>query len=334
MKPGLFIFLIDQSGSMSRNSINIVKNTLLLFIQSLPKQSYFQLIGFGSNFKKYNEEPVIYSNDNVNNIINIINKLEADMGVTDISSPLREIYKCDEAYSKFNLSNNIFILTDGEVDDRKECIDILRYNSNKLRIHSIGIGTNFDKLLIEQCGKLGKGISSFVKEIENLNSVIFDVLNKSLRPYIINIEFEFENYQEEIDSNIIKCSPIDNFTYQNEIMNYSFILPGNKELTNLKIKIKGQQSNNKIEKETIFENVLKLENGEEMSKMIVGKAFKFNAAMLKDEKKEIEFTKKYQILSKNTALFAEVLSKENQQSKLIKVNLSNITNYNKTVDNE
>ena len=34
--------------------------------------------------------------------------------------------------------------------------------------------------------------------------------------------------------------------------NYSFILPGNKELTNLKIKIKGKQSNNKIEKEIIF----------------------------------------------------------------------------------
>ena len=45
--PGLFIFLVDQSGSMSGTSIELVKQALLLFIKSLPIDSYFQLIGFG-----------------------------------------------------------------------------------------------------------------------------------------------------------------------------------------------------------------------------------------------------------------------------------------------
>ena len=69
---------------------------------------------------------------------------------------------------------------------------------------------------------------------------------------------------------------------------------------------------------------MKLENGEEMSKMIVGKALKNNDELLKDEKNEVKFAKKYQILSKNTALFAEILNEEKQQSELIKVNLSNV----------
>ena len=59
--PGLFVFLIDQSGSMGGKSIDLVKKALLLFIQSLPGGSYFQLIGFGSSFKKYNEQPVEYN---------------------------------------------------------------------------------------------------------------------------------------------------------------------------------------------------------------------------------------------------------------------------------
>ena len=322
--PGLFIFLIDQSGSMSGSNINLVKKALLLFVQSLPKNSYFQLIGFGSDFKKYNQEPVIYNKDNLNNIINVINGLEADMGGTNISNPLREIYSSDDIYSKIELSKNIFILTDGDVFDRDECFNIIRNNSNKFRIHSIGIGNGFDKILIEQCGKLGKGSSSFVKDMENLNSTVIDALNKGLRPYISSIKFEFENYKEEISSNIITCSPKNNFIYQNEIMNYSFILPGDKDLSNLKIKITGKESNNKIEENIIFENIIKLENGNNMSKMIVGKAFKNNEDLIKDEKKEIEFAKKYQILSKNTALFAEILNEEKQQSKLIEVNLSNL----------
>ena len=90
--PGLFIFLIDQSGSMSGKSIELVKQALLLFIQSLPVGSYFQLIGFGTTFKKYNDEPVEYNQENVKNIINVINDLKANMGGTNISGPLDNIY--------------------------------------------------------------------------------------------------------------------------------------------------------------------------------------------------------------------------------------------------
>ena len=319
--PGLFIFLIDQSGSMSGKSIELVKKALLLFIQSLPEKSYFQLIGFGSDFKKYNKEPVIYNKENVDNIINIINGLDADLGGTNISGPLKEIFN-DSCYSKINLSRNIFLLTDGQVFDRESCINLITTNSSKFRIHSLGIGNDFDKILIEQCGKLGKGTSSFVQEIEKINSVVIDVLNKSLRPYITDIKFEFENYKEEIASNIISCNPTDNFTYQNEIMNYSFILPGNKDLSQLKIKIIGKDPINLIEAYVNFDNILKMEDGEEMSKMIVGKALKNNEELTKDEAKEIKFAKKYQILSKNTSLFAEIINEESQQSKLIKIELN------------
>ena len=325
--PGLFLFLIDQSLSMKGKSMELVKKTLLLFIQSLPKESYFQLIGFGSSFKKYNETPVIYNKENIKKIIDVINNLRANLGGTNITNPLKNIFNCDNDYSKINLSKNLFMLTDGYVDDRDECINLIKENSNKFRIHSIGLGNDFDKILIEKCGKLGKGSSSFVEDVENLNSVVIGILNKALRPYITNIKFEFENYKDEIDSNIISCNPINNFSCQNEIMNYSFILPGNTELNNLKIKITGKDPINAIEEKANFEKIIKIENGEEMSKMIVGKALKFNEEFFINEKKEIEFAKKYQILSKNTALFAEILHDENQKSKLIKVNLTSFNEY-------
>ena len=323
--PGLFIFLIDQSGSMRGNSIDLVKQALLLFIQSLPVNSYFQLIGFGTNFKKYNEEPVIYNKENVEKIINIINSLRADLGGTNISSPLSAIYN-DNNYSKINLSKNIFLLTDGQVHDREQCINLITTNSSKFRIHALGIGTDFDKILIERCGKLGKGTSSFVEDVKKINSVVINTLNKCLRSYITDIKFEFENYKEELLNKIIGVNPINNFTYQNEVMNYSFILPNNKELSNLKVKITGKDPINIIESNININNIIKIENGEEMGKMIIGKALKNNDELIKDEKKEIEFAKKYQILSKNTALFAEILNEENQQSKLIKVNLNEYKN--------
>ena len=147
--PGLFVFLIDQSGSMSGKPMELVRKALLLFIQSLPENSYFQLIGFGSDFKKYNVEPVIYNKENVDNIIKIINGLRADLGGTNISKPLAEIFN-SESYSKIDLSKNIFLLTDGEVFDREKCIELISNNSSKFRVHALGMGNSFDEVLIKQ----------------------------------------------------------------------------------------------------------------------------------------------------------------------------------------
>ena len=66
-----------------------------------------------------------------------------------------------------------------------------------------------------------------------------------------------------------------------------------------------------------------------MSKMIVGKALKTNNKLLNDEKKEIEFAKKYQILSKNTALFAELSNVGKIESKLINININEFSELKK-----
>ena len=106
--------------------------------------------------------------------------LEANLGATNISGPLEEIYN-GECYSKIKLSRNIFLLTDGEVFDREKCIELIGANSSKFILHSLGIRSSFDKRLIEKCGKLGKGTSSFIRDLEKINDVVINILNKNLK---------------------------------------------------------------------------------------------------------------------------------------------------------
>ena len=329
--PGLFVFLIDQSGSMSGKSIELVKQGLLLLIQSLPPNSYFQLIGFGSTFKKYNEEAVEYNKENVENIIDIINSLDANMGGTNINSPLESIYS-DRSYSKINLSKHIFLLTDGQVNDREGCVNLITANSNKFRMHAFGIGNAFDKYFIERSGKLGKGSSFFIEDVEEISSVIISALNKCIRPYLIDIDFNFLSYKNNIKNNIISCGP-NNISNQDEIISYSFILneENNINIDKLSepilIEISGKDPNNVIKEFisiTESENIIRLSDGDELSKMIVGKALKENEELIDNKKIEIEFSTKYQILSKNTALFAEIINdnNDNDQNELITVNLN------------
>ena len=129
--PALFIFLIDESGSMSGQSINIAKEALKIFIQSLPPGSYFQLIAFGSNFVKLDEVPKEYNKENIHKCLRVIEEINADLGGTNLYTPLKEIYNSGKIYDGINLPKNIFILTDGEVNNKREVLSLIEKNSNQ-----------------------------------------------------------------------------------------------------------------------------------------------------------------------------------------------------------
>ena len=148
MIPSLFIFLLDQSGSMSGESIKLASKALIIFLQSIPAGSYYQIIGFGSKFKKYDETPKEYNKENIKTSINIIEYLSADLGGTNIYEPLKNIFDSKD-YDNINLPRNIFLLTDGAVDNENEVLNLIEENNSKFTIFSIGIGEDFDEDLIK-----------------------------------------------------------------------------------------------------------------------------------------------------------------------------------------
>ena len=331
--PGLFIILVDQSGSMWGKPIELVKKALLSFIEILPKGSYFHLIGFGSHFQEYSEEPIVYNEENVEKYKKIIEEMEANLGGTNIGEPLKYIFR-NEDYDNIKLSKNIFLLTDGQVNNRDLCIDLITKNSNKFRTHAIGIGHNFDKVLVERSGKVGKGSSFFVQDVENIEMVMLNILVKCLRPYLIDINFNFNNYEKNLKNKIISSTVTNDFSYNDEIINFSFILDEKNKIffdENINIEITAKDPINLIKQKIYFkpnENVFKISDGDEMAKMIVGNALKNNLEFIENEKREIEFSTKYQILSKNTAIFTEILNKNgkieesNKKITMTKVNLN------------
>ena len=293
--PSLFIFLIDQSGSMAGSSMKLVSESLLFFLQSLPKDSYFQLIGFGSTFKKINDKPVIYNKENVKYTMDIIRNLKADLGGTDISSPLKDIFNCKD-YDDINLGRNLFILTDGEVNNREECLELISTNSEKFKIHAIGIGSSFDKKLIQNAGIQGKGSYHFVNKVSEVNSVIIQSLSKCLRNYLLNSKLSLDKIKPEQE-----FLPKNNFIYPDEILNYYFIIKGKDDKENIQINFESQK---KHENYTFSkEKIIKESDGEIVGQIIVGNIIK-NADSNFDENVEIKLSKNYQVLSKKTSLFA------------------------------
>ena len=330
LNPALFIFLIDQSGSMSGNPIKVASKALLLFLQSLPAGSFYQIIGFGSSFKKYDEEPKEYTQENIKNSIKLVEELKANLGGTDIFSPLKDIYNSYKIYDKINLPKNIFLLTDGEIDNKKDTLAIIEKNSNKYSIYSIGIGNYFDKDLIKNAGIIGKGNYNFCQNIEGLNEIIATEVSNASSPYIYNFNLKspFDNnylYKQNLEEINIKKNKIINFCYIIGKIENKEEKENNINDKQIKIEIKykeedrykennDEKNKEKIENYEIIPN--EIPNGEELSKLIINNCILNNSNMNEEEKTKLAL--KYQILTDNTSLFAEVeLSEQiNEEMKL------------------
>lgn len=60
------MFLLDRSGSMGGKRIEKAKEALILFIKSLPQDTYFNVVSFGSGSNKlFNPNSVKYGDKEV-----------------------------------------------------------------------------------------------------------------------------------------------------------------------------------------------------------------------------------------------------------------------------
>jgi hypothetical protein len=64
---------------------------LILFLMSLPQDSYFNVISFGSKFERMFPKSQKYSDEIVEQMISSIETFDADYGGTEIAEPLLDI---------------------------------------------------------------------------------------------------------------------------------------------------------------------------------------------------------------------------------------------------
>ena len=129
-EPCEFIFLVDRSGSMGGAFIKSARDTLNLFLKSLPEECQFNIIGFGSRFEKLFDNSVAYSQKTLDKATMHTQKMDADLGGTELLSPLDHIFRQKPAAG---FSRQVFVLTDGAVSNTDACIRKVKENAGNSR---------------------------------------------------------------------------------------------------------------------------------------------------------------------------------------------------------
>lgn len=124
----MFVFIVDRSGSMSGKTMEITKEAVILFIQSLPPGSKFEIISFGSNYRVMSKglEGYDYNNENKKFAIDEVRKFSADLGGTEIYEPLEYMYNQIKVPEDYLLK--AFLLTDGGVSSPGSIVNLIKEN--------------------------------------------------------------------------------------------------------------------------------------------------------------------------------------------------------------
>ncbi|UJR19056.1 hypothetical protein I4U23_022187 [Adineta vaga] len=185
-----FIFIVDCSGSMDEeNKIGLARQAMLLFLKSLPVNCYFNIIRFGSNHQSlFPEMTVVYNEINSQKAEHLTKTMRADLGGTELLSTLQWLEKNPVIEGR---ARQIFLLTDGEVSNVNEVIDLCRTMATTTRIFSFGLGSSPSRSLVKGLARSTNGRFVFIPPHTSVDIHVGEQLQKALQSCITNVEIKW-----------------------------------------------------------------------------------------------------------------------------------------------
>lgn len=292
---GEFIFLLDCSGSMSGTNIRIAKEALAMFLRSLPVDSKFNIVRFGSSHEMFKLASVKYDPSTLKEALAYVEKINANLGGTYLVGPLNAAMKTayDPSYPR-----SIFLLTDGEVSDSQDVMKLIKANLYSTRVHSFGIGSDAGRELVKGAAIAGHGSFQFAKSGEDLTPKVVKSLAMASVPACTNAKLIWPSDIE------IKLQSPPNGKICNVYMDEPFVV-----LALIKGSLQGKAIQLQFE-ETAHHKIIKQEakfpdqpsEGAEIYQATAKNAIELNTDLVDQE--IISLSTKYSVLSPLTSFIA------------------------------
>ncbi|CAF0932997.1 unnamed protein product [Rotaria sordida] len=194
-----FIFIVDCSGSMeTENKIGLAREAMLLFIRSLPLNSYFNIIRFGSHYQILFESEMIsvdYNEETAKQAESLSYSMKADFGGTELLEPLQYLKNNPPTNDR---SRQVFILTDGEVSNTNKVIELCRSMSSTTRIFTFGLGHSPSRSLVKGLARATNGHFVFIPPGEKVDTYVGSQLRRALKPSIVNARLEWHGLSSNV----------------------------------------------------------------------------------------------------------------------------------------
>lgn len=166
------VFTADVSSSMEGKRMAQLQEALKVFLDNLKSSDQFNIIAFSTNVAPFSQDLVAATPTNVAEARLFIKRLSA-VGLTNISGALRESFAQNFSDS---FQNSIVFFTDGvpswgELDSSKIVANAKALNTKGARLFTFGIG-DISKYILENLAKDNGGYSAIISSADSIPLLI------------------------------------------------------------------------------------------------------------------------------------------------------------------
>jgi len=144
-------------------------------LRALDEATYFNVYRFGSDFQHLFQTPEKYSDESLEKALEYLAKADADLGGTEILKPLKHIYSLHRIPQAYR---SIVLLTDGEIGNEGQVLNVVREHRNHTRFFPIGIGAGPNEFFIKGLARAGRGAWEIIYPGERIEPKVLRTFQK------------------------------------------------------------------------------------------------------------------------------------------------------------
>lgn len=188
--PKDIVFLIDTSGSMDGTPLRQAKQGLKECLAMLHPRDRFNIVRFSSNFSSYTDTYQTVTPDHLDHAGNYIDHLISDGG-TEMQQALAHVLDLPESPEHLKM---VVLLTDGDVGNESNLLQLVQAKLGKTRLFSFGIGSAPNEHLLKRISEHGQGVANFLRDQDDIGQVVAGFIETINTPVLTDVTLSFSDH--------------------------------------------------------------------------------------------------------------------------------------------
>jgi len=185
--PVEHVFVLDTSGSMDGEPIEIVKKAVRRVLEKLEPTDSFQIIRFSNDSSALGPSPIPATARNVRRGLDYVDDLEGEGGTMMIEG-IKAALDFPHEEGKVRL---VSFMTDGYIGNEAEILAAIHGKLGRSRIFSFGVGSAPNRYLLERMAKLGQGAVAYVTGGRADEGAVDAFYDRIAHPALSDIEIDW-----------------------------------------------------------------------------------------------------------------------------------------------
>jgi Ca-activated chloride channel family protein len=190
--PKDVVFLVDQSGSMSGEPLEMVKSAMRQALGQMEGRDRIQVVGFANTTQAFAESPVEATPENIRRAIRFVDGLRAGGG-TEMLSGFRRALADEPRPGGVRI---VCLMSDGFIGNEDEILQAVEAKmGSRTRVFALGTGSSVNRWFMEELAVRGRGQARIATLDEGPTDAVDDFLAKIRNPVLTGVSLEWKGVE-------------------------------------------------------------------------------------------------------------------------------------------